>query len=149
MQLLAHRGHQEPAPENSISGLLSLPPGIDGIEVDVRASADGVPILLHDADLARTTDGAGLVEETNFKGLRKLRLKESAEPPPRLEAYLEQAAAHFEFAGRQECSAPGSGIYRDIKIQDRVVLAKVAREVSCLPIASEVVWLARSQTDLE
>jgi len=149
MQLLAHRGHQGLAPENSISGLLSLPPGIDGIEVDVRASADGVPVLLHDADLARKTDGSGVVEETAFAMLRKLRVKGSAEPPPRLEVYLDRAANHLEFARKQECHASGSGIYLDIKIQDKAVLERVAREVSRLSIASRIVWLARNRSDFE
>jgi glycerophosphoryl diester phosphodiesterase len=52
---LAHRGDWRAAPENSLAAIqaaLSLP-GCDGLEFDVRCSADGVPVLLHDETLAR------------------------------------------------------------------------------------------------
>jgi glycerophosphoryl diester phosphodiesterase len=52
---LAHRGDWRVAPENTIAAMqaaLAIK-GCDGLEFDVRASADGVPILLHDAGLER------------------------------------------------------------------------------------------------
>jgi glycerophosphoryl diester phosphodiesterase len=52
---LAHRGDWRRAPENSLAALLAAMtvPGCDGVEFDVRLSRDGVPVLLHDATLAR------------------------------------------------------------------------------------------------
>ena len=52
---LAHRGDWRRAPENTIGALLAAleMPGCDGLEFDVRATADGVPVLLHDASLER------------------------------------------------------------------------------------------------
>jgi glycerophosphoryl diester phosphodiesterase len=52
---LAHRGDWRHAPENTLPALLAAftHPGCDGVEFDVRLSADGVPILLHDATLKR------------------------------------------------------------------------------------------------
>ena len=52
---LAHRGDWRHAPENSLAALLAAVavPGCDGLEFDVRRSADGVPILLHDETLER------------------------------------------------------------------------------------------------
>jgi len=52
---LAHRGDWRRAPENSLGALLAATrlPACDGLEFDVRLSADGVPILLHDPTLAR------------------------------------------------------------------------------------------------
>jgi glycerophosphoryl diester phosphodiesterase len=50
---LAHRGDWRNAPENSLAAMqaaLAIP-GCDGLEFDVRASSDGVPILLHDPSL--------------------------------------------------------------------------------------------------
>jgi glycerophosphoryl diester phosphodiesterase len=47
------------SPENSLAGIVAaLAEGVDGIEIDVRASADGAPLLLHDATLKRTYDDA-------------------------------------------------------------------------------------------
>jgi glycerophosphoryl diester phosphodiesterase len=52
---LAHRGEWRRAPENTIAALLAALdiPGCDGLEFDVRATADDVPVLLHDATLER------------------------------------------------------------------------------------------------
>ncbi|HET7678292.1 MAG TPA: glycerophosphodiester phosphodiesterase [Candidatus Limnocylindrales bacterium] len=52
---LAHRGDWRHAPENSLAALLAAVrlPGVDGVEFDVRAAADGLPVLAHDADLRR------------------------------------------------------------------------------------------------
>jgi glycerophosphoryl diester phosphodiesterase len=52
---LAHRGDWRDAPENSLDAILAAleVPGCDGLEFDLRSSLDGVPVLLHDADLAR------------------------------------------------------------------------------------------------
>lgn len=52
---LAHRGDWRHSPENSLAALLAAVavPGCDGLEFDVRRSADGVPILLHDETLLR------------------------------------------------------------------------------------------------
>ena len=52
---LAHRGDWRNAPENSVAAMqaaLAIP-GCDGLEFDVRAASDGVPILLHDSSLLR------------------------------------------------------------------------------------------------
>ena len=52
---LAHRGDWRTAPENSLAAMLAAlrVAGCDGLEFDLRSSLDGVPVLLHDEDLAR------------------------------------------------------------------------------------------------
>lgn len=52
---LAHRGEWRRAPENTIAALLAALeiPGCDGLEFDVRGTADDVPVLLHDETLER------------------------------------------------------------------------------------------------
>ncbi len=62
MKIYAHRGYSAAFPENTLAafqGALNL--GLYGIELDIHASADGVPVVIHDEDLARTTNGPGLV----------------------------------------------------------------------------------------
>ena len=52
---LAHRGDWRAAPENSLEAMAAAfqLPGCDGVEFDVRCSADGVPVVIHDETLAR------------------------------------------------------------------------------------------------
>ena len=55
MLLLAHRGDHRRAPENTLEAFraaLAIP-GVHGLELDVRAAADGVAVVLHDASLRR------------------------------------------------------------------------------------------------
>ena len=68
---VAHRGGRGLAPENTLAACsLALALGVDAIEVDVRLTADGVPILLHDPTLERTTDGRGPVGASRLAALR-------------------------------------------------------------------------------
>jgi glycerophosphoryl diester phosphodiesterase len=60
--LYAHRGASADAPENTLAAFRrALIAGADGIELDVHLSADGVPVVIHDDALERTTDGHGAV----------------------------------------------------------------------------------------
>jgi glycerophosphoryl diester phosphodiesterase len=54
--VIAHRGASAHAPENTMRAFeLALRQGADALELDVRLSRDGVPVVLHDATLDRTT----------------------------------------------------------------------------------------------
>lgn len=60
--VFAHRGGAALAPENTIAAFdCGLRAGADGIELDVHLSADGIPVVLHDDTLDRTTSAAGPV----------------------------------------------------------------------------------------
>ena len=60
--VFAHRGGAKLAPENTLAAFeRGLASGADGIECDVQLSADGVPVVIHDKTLDRTTDAAGPV----------------------------------------------------------------------------------------
>ena len=57
--ILAHRGDSFRGPENTLEAAeLGFEAGADGWELDVRLTKDGVPVLLHDESLLRTTDVA-------------------------------------------------------------------------------------------
>jgi glycerophosphoryl diester phosphodiesterase len=60
--VIAHRGHSSVAPENTLAAIASAS-AADLVEIDVDTSADGVPYVLHDATLDRTTDGTGALRE--------------------------------------------------------------------------------------
>jgi glycerophosphoryl diester phosphodiesterase len=52
---LAHRGDWRRAPENTVAAFVAAlaVPGCDGLEFDVRAAADGIPVVIHDETLER------------------------------------------------------------------------------------------------
>jgi glycerophosphoryl diester phosphodiesterase len=58
--VISHAACAGHAPENTLAGIrAALEIGADAIEVDVQGSADGVPVLMHDFTLDRTTSGSG------------------------------------------------------------------------------------------
>lgn len=71
---MAHRGWSGKAPENTLAAIrLALEePGISAMEIDVQLSRDGVPVLIHDFTLERTTTGSGLVMNHTLAELREL-----------------------------------------------------------------------------
>ena len=70
---IGHRGAAGEAPENTIVSFeLALRQGADGVEFDVHLSSDGVPVVIHDARLTRTTSGSGWVHEHRARVLRRL-----------------------------------------------------------------------------
>jgi glycerophosphoryl diester phosphodiesterase len=71
--VIAHRGDRAHAPENTMEALVrAVELGADALEVDVRMTRDGVPVLMHDANVDRTTSGRGLVRENTLAELRLL-----------------------------------------------------------------------------
>ncbi|CAN5566396.1 glycerophosphodiester phosphodiesterase family protein [soil metagenome] len=90
--ILGHRGAPAEAPENTLRAFrLALEHGADGVELDVQPSADGVPVVIHDATLERTTGSRGAVAALPWSALRELRA--GGEPIPCLEEVADWAAA--------------------------------------------------------
>lgn len=70
-RIIAHRCGGALAPENSLAGLeIAARLGCRGVEFDVMLSADGVPLLIHDETLERTTTGRGRVCELTAAEIR-------------------------------------------------------------------------------
>lgn len=73
MFLYAHRGASAEAPENTLAAFRrAVEVGADGIELDVHLSADGIPVVIHDETLERTTDGTGPIAAWSVGELRAL-----------------------------------------------------------------------------
>ena len=73
VQTIAHRGGASLRPEETLEAFANAEAlGADMFELDVRATADGAIVLLHDATVDRTTDGKGPVAEIRLSELRKL-----------------------------------------------------------------------------
>lgn len=71
---VAHRGWSGDAPENTLAAiaLAAADPDISMIEIDVQLSRDGVPVVIHDHYLERTTNGSGQVKDFTADELRRL-----------------------------------------------------------------------------
>lgn len=88
--LVAHRGHASRWPENTLEGLeAAVAAGARWVEVDVQLCADGVPVLLHDADLERVSGRAGSVFELTAAALAGIPVGE----PTRFGAHFPQLRA--------------------------------------------------------
>ena len=71
--VVAHRGASARCPENTLEAFdAAVSAGADVVELDVRLTADGVPVVLHDYDLSRTTEGVGVVHELTLTELKRL-----------------------------------------------------------------------------
>lgn len=105
--LIAHRGFSGRYPENTLRSFreaLKLP--VDGIELDIRRTRDGVLVVIHDETVDRTTFGSGRVSELTWDELRQLDAgawkgeEFAGERIPRLEEVLElvngQTVLHLE-----------------------------------------------------
>jgi len=69
----AHRGASATAPENTLAAFrAAAAAGADGIELDVHLSRDGVPVVIHDETVDRTTNGRGHVASMTAEQLRRL-----------------------------------------------------------------------------
>lgn len=71
--VIAHRGTPAEAPENTMAGFRrALDLGTDGLEFDVHLSRDGEPVVCHDEQLDRTTNGHGFLKDYTLEELRRL-----------------------------------------------------------------------------
>jgi glycerophosphoryl diester phosphodiesterase len=93
---VSHRGAAGMAPENTLAAVKEgVESGAPYIEIDVRLTSDGVPVLMHDGSLDRTTDGSGSVGERDWNYVRNLDAGGSfsaefkGEPVPNLDTVLE------------------------------------------------------------
>lgn len=85
VMIASHRGGHLAAPENSLAAVdEAAAAGTDFVEMDVRVSSDGVPFIMHDGTVNRTTGGTGKGEDMTYAQLRALRLKGGDTPPPTL-----------------------------------------------------------------
>lgn len=72
-QIIAHRGDSGLAPENTRAAIeRAIEMGVDMVEVDVRMTKDGVPVLLHFERLEHTTTGSGLLADHTWEEIERL-----------------------------------------------------------------------------
>jgi glycerophosphoryl diester phosphodiesterase len=142
--VIGHRGAAACAPENTLAGLRRAGElGCTWVEVDVRLSSDGAPVLCHDPTLDRTTDGSGRIAALPLAAIRRcdagIRFGAvfAGEKVPRLDEALELAAA------------AGLGVNIELKAERGREYATAAAVVRSLPpFAGRMPGLLLSSFDL-
>jgi len=80
--VVAHRGASSTHPENTVASFEeAIRLGAQIVEFDVRLSRDGVPVVMHDAAVDRTTEGSGFVHEMTAAEITSLHLDGDAAVP--------------------------------------------------------------------
>lgn len=71
--IVAHRGASARVAENTLAAFeAAVAEGADVVELDVRLTRDGVPVILHDPDVSATTDGTGFVHELSLREVKRM-----------------------------------------------------------------------------
>lgn len=85
---IGHRGFSSKYPENTMLAFEeAFKAGADGVECDLRLSADGHVVIFHDDDLKRLCGRSGSIEQMTLSEIKKLKIKNS-EKIPTLEDFL-------------------------------------------------------------
>jgi glycerophosphoryl diester phosphodiesterase len=104
MRVIAHRTCPMHAPENSLEGIVKAAElGADAVEIDVRPTSDGVPVLNHDVTLWRIARWPLPVRWTSSRRFARLRRRDRS------------GVALPTFADVLACLPPGLGLAVDIK----------------------------------
>ncbi len=89
-KIIAHRGSPLRAPENSLEGFRrTVTDGAHAVEFDIQLTADGVPVVIHDWLLDRTTTASGYVREMSSAAIREQARLANGEPVPTLVEVLD------------------------------------------------------------
>lgn len=124
IKLLAHRGAQITSAENTMEAFeRSRAEAADGIECDLRITADGEPVLFHDADARRVTGCSRRIRDMNWEELRRLRV------------FGRHGVPHLKDALEFMAGWPSGEIYFDLHEDGRYLLEALVRA-----IASSGLW---------
>ncbi|MFT4232543.1 MAG: glycerophosphodiester phosphodiesterase family protein [Leucobacter sp.] len=149
--IISHRGAAAVAPENTLAAMsVAIDQDVEFVETDVRLTSDGVPILMHDPELDRTTSGSGPVSERTFAEIRSLDAGSwfspdfVGEPVPTLEEFLDLLApsttrALIELKG--EWTPEQMEVVIDL-LRSRYMVNRVALESFELPTLEELQRIA-------
>ena len=137
--VIAHRGASAEKPENTLAAFRrALALGVDAIELDVRVTSEGVPVVFHDANLRRLTGSAGRVSAKTWRELARLRVF-GAEPIPRLVDVLRLTRGRAVVQIELKTGVPVAPVARAVK---------TARAVPHVVLASFAPGLLREATRL-
>ena len=128
--VISHRTNMGTMPENTLAGIdAAIAEGVDGVEIDVRATRDGRVVLLHDATLKRTTGDPRVLVDVSADELAAVRTRPihgvAAQPVPSLAETLDRVAGRVILV---------------IEVKQRGIQEAVAAEVRAAA-AAEWCWI--------
>src|ERR687897_3596137 len=127
--IYAHRGASAIHPENTLRAFRhALAIGVDGIELDVHATADGIPVVIHDRDVERSTNGTGYVDEMPLARLETFDAGDGERVPT-----LAEVLALVGDAAHLDVEIKGTGI-------ERAVLGVLAQYAAIRWAISSFAW---------
>lgn len=125
IHIIAHRGASAYEPENTLRAFeRAIEMGATMLELDIQLSRDGYPMVIHDADLATTTNGCGRVEQTDLSEIKKLdagRGEQVPTLPEVIDLARGRAELYIELKG-QRTPAPVMEVLRSEAAIDQVIL---------------------------
>lgn len=111
MHIIGHRGAAGLAPENSLEGFrLAVELNLWGVEFDVQVTRDGVPVLMHDKLLERTTSGIGYTAEISYAELGEVVRLRNGERVPLLADALDVLGPAHDMRIYVEVSSSHAGL---------------------------------------
>lgn len=142
---IAHRGSSARYPENTMASTrAAIASGAEFVENDVWISADGVPVVMHDESVERTTDGTGLITSMTSSEIARLDAGSwfspsfAGEHVPTLAEQLDAIKAH-----------PGTLLLLDVKKADRAQMETIIGAVEERGMLDQVVLQSTKTQVLE
>lgn len=150
-EIVSHRANAGGAPENSLAALQeSIRLGADYAEIDVQLTADGVAVILHDADLMRVAGHPGRVDQMTYSEMQQHQLLSEKDFPeellviPTLSEYLEMANSEIGlmielkyYGFREDLAEETIRVIREHEMENQVILMSLS-----IPSVQQVKTLA-------
>lgn len=136
----AHRGLSAEAPENTLPAfILAKKKGFNIVETDVTFTSDGVPVLLHDVTVDRTSNGTGKISELTFEQVRAMDFggwKSSKYAGTKIPTFEEFISLCKKISLQPYVEIKDNGTYTETQVQS---LVDVVRSYG---MTDKVVWLS-------
>lgn len=141
--IIAHRTSALDAAENSLAGIMkSAELGADYVEIDVRRTRDGVPVMFHDPLLLRTTLRPWPVSWATAKGLRRAKIRGTDQPVPTFAEAVDALPDQLGFVVDTKDPGAAEAIVSELRGQ-----GKLSRSLLWAQSGTAVRWYAEHAGD--
>jgi len=138
---IGHRGARAYEPENTLSSFRrALELGVDAVELDVRKTRDNELVVIHNADVNKTTDGSGAVNELTLEEIQRF-VTEKGEHVPTLEEVLDAVAKRVKVL--VELKETGT----EEQVISLIRKKRLTENVIIISFHEDVLWKVRELSD--